>query len=368
MGSFRWNHCFETGLDEIDEQHRHLVDVINKFGKLLVENEVQAEDVETVFKELTSYASYHFQEEESLMSRVGIDRRHRKRHLKSHHDFLQEVTQIHAGISPGHFKAAQDLFIYLSHWLAYHILGTDQDMGRQLKAIEAGVSASAAYEEEERRADSATEPLLVALDGLFQQVSERNRQLVELNMSLEAKVAERTRALSEANLKLEELALTDSLTALPNRRSAMRRLTDLWEEAGRSLKPFACMMIDADYFKEINDSYGHDAGDLVLRTLAKTILHAVRSDDVVSRLGGDEFLVICPNTAREGGELVAEHVLRAVNHLSVAAGEGVWHGSVSIGLTVWTPQMTHYEDLMKKADTALYAAKQKGRNCVKVVE
>lgn len=368
MESFHWDSCFETGLHDVDEQHKYLVEVINRFGELLVENELKLDDMESVFKELAAYAEYHFQEEEGLMSRIGIDERHKRKHEKSHQDFLQEVTFMHADMAPGQFKEAQNLFIYLTHWLAYHILGTDQDMGRQLKAIEAGSTARQAYAEEERRADAATEPLLVALDGLFQQVSERNRQLIELNLSLEEKVAQRTRALSEANLKLEELALTDSLTTLPNRRNAMRHLTSLWEEVRLSQQPFACMMIDADHFKEVNDSYGHDAGDMVLQSLAKTIQHAVRSDDVVSRLGGDEFFVICPQTDREGGAHVAELIRQAVAALSVNTGDGVWHGSVSIGLAVWSPEMVDYEELMKKADNGVYAAKRDGQNCVRSVD
>lgn len=102
--------------------------------------------------------------------------------------------------------------------------------------------------------------------------------------------------------------MTDALTGLPNRRHALQQLKTLWEESTRSASPLSVMMIDADHFKEVNDTCGHDAGDLVLGELARTLQHAVRTDDLVSRLGGDEFLIICPDTDSSGGRQIAETV------------------------------------------------------------
>jgi len=196
-------------------------------------------------------------------------------------------------------------------------------------------------------------------------VTHHNKRLVELNRTLESKVEERTHALSVANQKLEELASTDALTGLPNRRHAMRRITELWNEAKGAGTTLACMMIDADEFKHINDTYGHDAGDVVIRELARNIQHAIRSDDVACRLGGDEFLVICPNTSLDGVQRIAEIMREKISLLRVPAGGGEWAGSVSIGVAASSEQMSGPDGVIKAADKAVYAAKAAGKNCVR---
>jgi len=366
MESFHWDKNFETGLQTVDEQHQHLIKLINQFGNLLAANTLQFNDIEVLFTKLAEYASYHFQTEEEMMGEIGIDQRHVEHHIGEHQGFLNEVTMMHSGISPENPDAAKHLLSFLTHWLAYHILGSDQDMARQIHEIKQRGSPKDAYDTMERSRDGATEPLLRALNGLFQQVSARNRELLVLNQSLEEKVEARTRDLSVANFKLEELANTDVLTGLPNRRHALHQLDTIWNKMMNNHMPLCCMMIDADHFKEINDTYGHDAGDTVLHELAKTLQYSVRTDDIVSRLGGDEFLIICPDTDAQGGAIVAENVRKAVSKLQVStSGDGSWHGSVSIGLAARTTAMTSYDDLIKAADNSVYEAKRAGKNCVR---
>ncbi len=367
MESFRWDKHFITGVLEVDREHHQLVDIFNQFGRLLARNELEFDDIETVFQKLSNYAQYHFQNEEALMVRTGIDKRHLDNHIDLHRNFLQEVTSMHVGFSPDNPDAAKHLLDFLTHWLAYHILGSDQNMARQMEAIQSGTSPNEAYETEERNRDNATEPLLVALNGLFHQVSARNNELIQLNQSLEMKITERTRALSEANTHLEELALTDALTGLSNRRFALQKLIDMWDESIKAETPLACMMIDADHFKEVNDTYGHDAGDLVLCELARTLQEAVRNDDIVCRLGGDEFFIICPDTDMDDGMILAELTRKAVTALRVPTGDSAWHGSVSIGLAVRAPDMKNHEGLIKRADMSVYEAKRDGKNCVRTI-
>lgn len=365
MESFHWDKHFVTGLAEVDDQHHVLVDLINRFGELLSQLEgASFSDIETLFNELNEYAQYHFKEEEGMMSVVGLDARFLAHHIQLHVNFLQELMRMRDGVSPQNQDAAEALLKFLIYWLAFHILGTDQSMARQVRAIQSGQKPADAFSAEESMKEGATEPLLHALNGLFHQVSERNRELLELNRTLEEKVAERTCALSEANHMLEEMALTDVLTGLPNRRHAMARLTQAWSESLRDNMPLACMMIDADGFKQINDNYGHDAGDEVLRQLSGTLRYSVRTDDIVCRLGGDEFLVICSCTSLEGALHAAELMRLAVAELCVSAGSGVWSGSVSVGVAVRTPDMFAPEDLLKAADEGVYIAKRNGRNRV----
>lgn len=367
MKSFQWDKHFITGLSEVDQQHKHLVDLINEFSEHLAKNELVYENIETIFTELTRYTQYHFQEEEKMMSSNGIDRRHLDAHLEAHHNFLQEVVSLHDHVLPENADSAKYLLEFLIHWLAYHILGTDQNMARQIEMIHSGSSPGEAYKEQEHSRDSSTEPLLVALNGLFNQVSSRNKELLHLTRSLEKKVIARTQELIDANRHFEELALTDVLTGLPNRRHAMGQLATLWQESLISNKSLLCMMIDADHFKEINDTYGHDAGDDVLCKLAKILQYAVRTDDLVSRLGGDEFFIICPDTSLDGGMQLAELIRKTVSELCVKTGSGSWHGSVSIGVATRTSQMDSFEALIKMADKGVYAAKQGGKNCVRTL-
>ena len=365
MDSFQWNAHFVTGLAEVDKQHHLLVDIINRFGALLVREEgIPFGEMEDVFNELAAYTQYHFTEEESLMAKAAIDTRHFEHHQREHQGFLQEVTQLHAAISPDNPDTAEALLKFLTAWLAYHILGSDQSMAKQLAAIQSGQTAQNAYQTFEHMKEGAVEPLLYALNNLFQQVSERNRQLQQLNRTLEQRVAERTRELAVANHQLEEIALTDVLTGLPNRRHAMQQLEQAWEESVRLGTPLSCMMIDADGFKQINDSYGHDAGDEVLRQLAQQLSDAVRTDDIVCRLGGDEFFVICPHTLLDGGLKAAEKVRAAVAALRVPAGGGEWQGSISVGVAERKAHMASLEALMKSADNGVYLSKKNGRNRV----
>jgi len=363
--SFQWNRYFETGLADVDRQHRSLVDLINQFGALLARNELVDSDCHRLIEELAAYSHYHFEEEEGLMAQVSLDPRSLEPHRMAHQGFLQDVTSMYEEVSSEGHHAAKSLLSFLTHWLAYHILGTDQNMATQIEAIRSGKTPAEAFDAETRKVEGATEPLLAAVDGLFRLVADRNQALKRLNQSLEEKVAERTKALSEANRHLEEISLTDVLTGLPNRRHAMRQLSLLWEDSVANDVPLACLMIDADHFKVVNDTHGHDAGDAVLIELARTLQHHVRNDDIACRLGGDEFLVICPDTDQPGATHIARLVHERVAALRVVTGSGEWRGSISVGVACRSPEMEGYNALVKAADEGVYAAKRDGKNCVR---
>jgi hemerythrin len=327
-----------------------------------------AQEIETLIEELKRYTLYHFQEEEALMERSGVYPSHIARHRQEHAQFLQDVIHMHTSMAGDNRDEATALLEFLSNWLAFHILGTDRLMTWLTAASQAGTSAEDALEAFRKTRDPATATLLQAMSQLMNQVSERNRALFELNQTLEARVAERTLALSEVNQRLETIAMSDVLTSLPNRRQALLMLEREWQAATESGAPLACMMIDADGFKTINDTCGHDAGDEVLRQLARCLQHAVRNDDVVCRLGGDEFLIICANTPLEGALLGAEKVRREVAALRVSAGTGHWNGSISVGVAAMDSRMTSLDALLKTADQGLYIAKENGRDCVASVQ
>ena len=366
MDVFQWDTSFETGLSEVDQQHHHLVDITNKFGCLLSQDEVRPDDIEDLFNELVSYTKYHFDEEEKVMHAAGVDKRHATQHEKEHEGFFQDVTMLHKSMSLKEPDTGKNLYEFLINWLVYHILGSDMNLAKQIEEINNGSTAAEAFAAKEQHADKSTESLLKALNNLFHQVSSRNRQLMELNQSLESKVEKRTQDLLSTNQKLEELATTDVLTGLANRRFAIQTLDHLWEETNQKGTSLSCILIDADNFKEINDTYGHDAGDIVLRTLAKNLKYAVRTDDIVCRLGGDEFLIICPNTNEEGSMHIANMTHAKISDLTVEVAGGAWQGSISVGVAIKTDSMQTIGDLIKAADRGVYAAKEAGKNCVMV--
>lgn len=174
--------------------------------------------------------------------------------------------------------------------------------------------------------------------------------------------------LAVTNRRLQEVALTDALTGFPNRRYAIERIEQEWSACSRSKRPLASMVIDVDYFKKINDSHGHDVGDTVLKQTAVALKSGLRAQDVISRLGGDEFLVICPDTDLPAALICAERMRKAVEALPVAVGALQLRGSVSIGVAVRDEAMVDADALIKCADRGVYLAKQRGRNRLATVQ
>jgi diguanylate cyclase (GGDEF)-like protein len=170
--------------------------------------------------------------------------------------------------------------------------------------------------------------------------------------------------LAVTNRRLQEAALTDVLTGFPNRRYAIERFQQEWLAANRSRRPLSCMVVDVDNFKNINDSHGHDVGDMVLKQTAQAIKSGLRAQDVVCRTGGDEFLVICPETDLEAAWACAERVRKAVVGIRMVMGALELNGSVSIGVAVRSAGMLDIDALIKRADESVYQAKQGGRNRV----
>jgi two-component system, cell cycle response regulator len=174
--------------------------------------------------------------------------------------------------------------------------------------------------------------------------------------------------LAVTNRRLHDAALTDVLTALPNRRYAIEFFRREWLASNRSKRPLACMLVDVDNFKAINDSHGHDVGDVVLKQIAQAIKSGLRAQDVVCRTGGDEFTVICPETDLRAALLCAERVRREVAEMKIDKALPELAGSVSIGVAAREAQTTDIDALLKTADEAVYVAKQRGRNRVATIQ
>jgi len=195
-------------------------------------------------------------------------------------------------------------------------------------------------------------------------LAKRNREVHLHN----ARLAVATDKLEDANRKLVQMATTDELTGLTNRREAMNRLNDEWARSDRHQEPLACVLADIDHFKVFNDTHGHAVGDLVLKSTADTLAATTRAGESVCRVGGEEFLVVCPKSDSRMAATAAERLRAAVASMDVTHDERQLKVAISLGVAERTPDMTGPDDLLIAADQALYLAKEQGRNRVCVVE
>ena len=170
--------------------------------------------------------------------------------------------------------------------------------------------------------------------------------------------------LATLNQKLEQMATTDELTSLANRREAMKQLQSRWKLAIRYDQPFSCIMLDVDHFKKFNDTYGHDVGDLVLKRTVTALQSVLREGDIAARIGGEEFLVLCSDVDSPIAIQIAERYRAAIAASRVKTDKLDLQVTISLGVASRSQHTTSYEQLLKNADEALYWAKESGRNKV----
>ncbi len=188
-------------------------------------------------------------------------------------------------------------------------------------------------------------------------------------LRLQEELLHRTVELQKANAqmavlanRLQELANTDPLTRLANRRWLFRRLEELWHSAESTTVALSCIMLDLDNFKRINDQHGHQAGDHVLRCTADVIRRCAASAELCGRFGGEEFLMVCPALPLASAAELAEHVRVTIAGQTVIWEEQTIVATVSCGVAAANAGAGTPDDLVRQADAMLYAAKQHGRN------
>lgn len=215
-------------------------------------------------------------------------------------------------------------------------------------------------------ADAAMDALdLGANDVVFDSFSAQEISFRIAAQIQHKKTNDRLRATLQAGLNA---AITDSLTGLYNRRYALTHLSHLFDKSLSSGTELSLIMVDLDHFKKINDQYGHAAGDAVLYTVAQTLKGAIRASDLLARLGGEEFVVILPDTSAQKAEGLAQRLCGLIRDLRIDLAPT--QITASIGLSAIGPHRSRmqskpkFEHLMQEADTALYAAKSLGRDQV----
>ncbi len=174
-----------------------------------------------------------------------------------------------------------------------------------------------------------------------------------------------TRQMERAHHISTRAAQTDELTGLMNRRAFYEQAQLLYAQCLREQQPLCALMMDMDHFKAINDTYGHQAGDQVLRQIGAVISASFRQTDIYGRLGGEEFAVLLPNTSLETARSIAEELIQTIHDLPADPVQGV---SASLGVASTCTQPLDLNALMNSADKALYQAKASGRNQVAVVD
>lgn len=172
-----------------------------------------------------------------------------------------------------------------------------------------------------------------------------------------------------ANARHQQQALLDPLTGVPNRRALMDALERALAQAGRERRPVALLMVDIDWFKRVNDTYGHLAGDAVLVAVAQCLRGGLRGQDFIGRYGGEEFLALLPGTDASGARMVAEHLRTRVEHLAMPWASETIRVTVSIGGHARIPDdAAGAQAMVDVADQAMYAATRAGRNCTKLLD
>lgn len=204
------------------------------------------------------------------------------------------------------------------------------------------------------------------LIGVTYNIHARRQQEEELKR-LNVELVSQKEQLEQLNISLHNMAMTDALTKIPNRRLLIDRVEQALHVAKRTKQMGSLLFLDSDNFKAVNDQYGHEAGDLLLKEIATRLSEVIRESDTVARISGDEFVVMLENLGTDVAQAacktrdIAEKILEFINQ-PYALGSVQCTNTVSIGATLMHEGHQSFDDLCRQADAAMYAAKKAGRN------
>lgn len=238
------------------------------------------------------------------------------------------------------------------------LLRTDDELDQLLQAFN---NMSATLSLAERKKEEAYTALKRSKEELEIRVRQRTADLNEVNDKLSREIAERI----IAQTALQEAASIDPLTRLFNRRAMKERLEHEIARSRRNQRPFTVLVVDLDHFKAVNDSKGHDAGDSILLETSVRMKSMLRSQDAIARWGGEEFVILLPETARCCGKQVAEKIRRRIADVPFYANGEEIRITASFGVAEFG-QESEITQVLKAADEAVYAAKRQGRNRIVV--
>ncbi len=199
------------------------------------------------------------------------------------------------------------------------------------------------------------------------ELSARVKSMLRIK-GLQDELQEKNDRLKSMNERLQELSMTDALTGIYNRLFFQKRFSYEFQRANRYRVQLSVMIMDLDHFKRINDTYGHQFGDFVLKRVGTLLLATVRQVDILARYGGEEIVVVCPETNFQQVQVVAERIRTAIESAEFCVESQSAKVTTSIGVAVFPDpkeRIRNMDEFLKLADDALYVAKQDGRNCVR---
>lgn len=236
-----------------------------------------------------------------------------------------------------------------------------EESARQAKALDVSLEESA----RKLKGGLDTDGLKTIVAGLSGDIQGMRSVALELGRQLDDGRRDMER-LREELVRARHEALTDTLTGVLNRKGFERAMAELMESYVTDNGPLSLLVVDIDYFKKVNDTYGHLLGDKVLRTIAQTMKQRLKGRDTVARYGGEEFVVVLPDTPAERAAMVAEQLRSAVENGKIRRSEGgepIGAVTISIGVTAYVPGES-VSEFIHRADEAMYRSKREGRNRV----
>lgn len=358
---FPWNENLKTGINKIDEQHKVIIMLINKLANNLTqEKEFEIEDT---FNELAKYADFHFKSEEKIWEEHLHGSELVLLHKDSHDSFLPEVLKIKENNKDKSFtETAEEILLFLIRWLAFHIVDEDKRLVLIINSIKEGKKIHEAIAESENFRSDSMKNLIETILSMYDSLSLKTISLIrERKARLEVE-----KELTNTNKKLEELSITDQLTNLYNRRYFDEVFQKELIKSKRNKTLLTVILIDIDYFKRINDTYGHSFGDVVLKNIADCLKKVCkRPNDFVFRVGGEEFTIIISNEDYDCAISLIEILQKSIRDLKIPNinSDISDYLSISGGMVCKIPtQEDSIDSIIKLADDKLYKAKENGRN------
>ena len=367
---FPWNKNFETGIATIDEQHKVLVSLLNELAGTLARDDQL--EINRVFDELAEYANFHFETEEAIWVEYFGDDSWLSSHQLTHSSFLPKVVELkEQDTNKPLIEIIESIVKFLIRWLAFHIIDSDKRLAFVVHNMEKGLSFEEAKVASDKKMSGSIRVLIETVMTMYDGLSSRTLDLMRERherKKIEEELHEANTQLREVNIKLEELAITDQLTGLFNRRHFNNVFKQELKRANRENTFLSLIILDIDFFKKLNDNYGHSEGDRVLAQVSQKLINLCqRPGDYAFRLGGEEFGVLAANLDPQGTVEFAKIVRKGIEALGIPHehSDVAKFLTVSIGSVTMMPDETDtIDDYMSIADARLYKAKELGRNQV----
>lgn len=358
---FPWNQYFEIGIDTLDQQHQILASLVNKLAKELVLND--GVDIDSVIGSLVEYAQIHFEFEERIWEEHLPAFYHITSHKETHVQFIPSVLDaVEKCDGEDSSVKAEAIIHFIIQWLIHHILQADGFMASTIQNLDEGMSLELAEQNADKKSQQATTFILSTIYTVYKQISSH----AIATMTEIRKKEEVQRELVRINKKLEKIILVDPLTELYNRRHFNSVFEKKLSAAKRDKTTLSVLFIDLDYFKRVNDHYGHLVGDQVLVKVSQCLQRILkRPNDIIFRIGGEEFVTLTHNDDESGLLDIAEKVRASIEGLQIPnIGSDISsYVTASIGALHIKPKSTDtIDNIMNLADKRLYAAKSAGRN------